>query len=171
MNTESNLTNASIPTVDNTGKTDSGLELTYEIKTDLHKAGKWSQFLAIMGFIGCGFMVIAAIGMSIAMTFVPIMSTEFFPFPPYLFSLFYLLIAGIYFVPILYLFRFSISIKQAITLNNQSQLSKAFANLRAHYKTFGIIIIVLLCLYPILMVLMIVFGFMAGMGGNTGIPM
>nr|WP_321356022.1 DUF5362 family protein [uncultured Draconibacterium sp.] len=84
----------------------------------------------------------------------------------------YLIFAGVYFLPVFYLYRFSNSIKQAVALKKQDQLSNAFNNLRAHYKTFGIIAIVFMCLYPIMIIGMVLFGIFSGFGAATeGIPM
>lgn len=147
------------------------LELTEEINHNLHSAGKWSQFLAILGFIGVGFLVLSGITMSVVMAFIPNSTANIFPFPLFLLGFLYIIFAGVYFLPVLYLYRFSSSIKQAVALKKQDQLSSAFNNLRAHYKTFGIIMIVFMCLYPILIIGMVLFGFFSGFGGSAGIPM
>ncbi|WP_347838087.1 hypothetical protein [uncultured Draconibacterium sp.] len=153
-----------------TGKIKQQLELTETINRDLHAAGKWSYFLSIVGFIGTGLMVIAGLTVSIVMAFLPNKEADIFPFPPVLLGLLYLIMAVVYFFPILYLFRFSNSIKSAVALKQQQQLAKAFTNLKAHYKTFGIIMIVFLCLYPILIIGMVLFGIFSGIGGAEGIP-
>ncbi|WP_319267699.1 hypothetical protein [uncultured Draconibacterium sp.] len=172
MNTEDAFNEETIPSENETEVKPETLELTEDINQNLHSAGKWSQFLAILGFIGVGFMVLIGITMSIVMAFIPSTETEIFPFPMGLFGLFYILIAGVYFLPVFYLFRFSNSIKKAVALKKQDQLSIAFNNLRAHYKTFGIIMIVFMCLYPILIIGMVLFGIFSGFGAATeGIPM
>ncbi len=170
MSTEHTLNEQTLATENQPEAKPEKLELTEDINRNLHSAGKWSQFLAILGFIGTGFMVLAGITMSTVMAFIP-GDEDIFPFPMALLGFLYIILAGVYFLPVFYLFRFSNSIKQAVALKKQDQLSVAFNNLRAHYKTFGIIMIVLMCLYPILIIGFVLFGFLSGFGGTEGIPM
>lgn len=172
MNTEKTFNEEILPTENQAEVKPALLELTEEINHNLHGAGKWSQFLAILGFIGTGFMVLGGISVSIITAFIPATKPDIFPFPMALFGLLYIVFAGVYFLPIYYLFRFSSSIKQAVALKKQDQLSIAFNNLRAHYKTFGIIMIVVMCLYPTMIIGMILFGIFSGLGATGGgIPM
>ena len=171
MNTENTFNEETLPTENQPEVKPASLELTEEINHNLHSAGKWSQFLAILGFIATGFMVLGGITVSIISAFIP-SQTNVFPFPMFLVGFIYLIFAGVYFLPVFYLYRFSSSIKQAVALKKQDQLSNAFNNLRAHYKTFGIIMIVIMCLYPIMIVGMVLFGIFSGFGAATeGIPM
>lgn len=146
------------------------LRITNEIIIQLNDAGKWGKFLAIMGFVTMGFMVLAGFVMSIVMAFVPMPSGNPFPFPPFLFGFFYLLLALIYLFPVLYLYRFSTGIKQAILLKNQEQLTKAFFYLKALYRFIGILTIVFLALYPIIIVVMIIVGVFSGISHSGGLP-
>lgn len=145
-------------------------EITDEIKTNLLITAKWSQFLAILGFIGMGFMVIAGVVMSVAMSVLPGHAKSGFPFPPFLLGALYVIVAAVYLFPLLYLFRFSTTAKQAIYKNNQEYLGNAFANLKSHYKTIGIIMIVFLCLYPIMILGIVLFGVLSGVSEATGFP-
>ena len=172
MNTENTFNEETLPTENQPEVKPASLELTEEINHNLHSAGKWSQFLAILGFIGTGFMVLGGISVSIMTAVIPATKSDIFPFPMPLLGLIYIIFAGVYFLPVFYLYRFSSSIKQAVALKKQDQLSSAFNNLRAHYKTFGIIMIVFMCLYPIMIISMVVFGIFSGFGAATeGIPM
>ena len=144
------------------------LQITKDISLDLHQAGKWGKFLAIVGFVFTGFMLLIGIIMSFVMAFLPAGQNKMMPFPPFLLGVFYLILAAVYFFPILYLYRFSAGIRQALLGNNQEKLSVAFANLKAHYRFIGILTIVMLCFYPIFIVLMFVVGF-SSTGGFPGI--
>lgn len=146
------------------------LKITGEITSQLNDAGKWGKFLAIMGFIMMGFMVLAGFVMSIVMAFIPLPSNSPFPFPPFLFGIFYLILAMVYLFPVLYLYRFSTGIKQAILLKNQDQLTRAFFNLKAFYRFIGILTIVFLALYPLLIVGIIVIGVFSGFSHSGGLP-
>ena len=47
---------------------ENSLKITSEITSQLKDAGKWGKFLAIVGFIMMGFMVLAGFVMSIVMS-------------------------------------------------------------------------------------------------------
>ena len=46
----------------------------------------------------------------------------------------YLLMALLYFFPVMYLFKFSTKLKEALESNNSQVLSESFTNLKSHYK-------------------------------------
>ena len=146
------------------------LKITNEIIRQLNDAGKWGKFLAILGFVMMGLMVVFGFVLSITLAFIPMPMADMFPFPPIVIGLFYLLIATLYFLPILYLYRFSTGIKQALLLKNQDQLTRAFFNLKSLYRFIGILMIVFLALYPIIIVVMIFVGLFSGFSQSTGLP-
>lgn len=128
-------------------------------KTFLAEAAKWTTFLAILGFIGVGFMVLAALimlvfgaSMSSYNSMMPMGGGAFF-------SLFYLAIAAFYFFPINYLYKFSSNMKEALRTNNQASLTKSFEYLKSHYKFIGILTIVLIGIYILAILGMIITGF------------
>lgn len=150
------------------------LEITGDINVHLTDAGKWASFLSILGFVFIGLIVMGGFVMSIVFAFMPgpaLGSNHFFPFPAFLIGLIYLVMGAVYFLPILYLFRFSSRIKQALKYKNQERLSSAFMNLKAHYRFIGILMIVVLALYAIMFVVMLFAGLFAGMAaGFLGTP-
>lgn len=145
------------------------LEINNEINQHLNNAGKWSKFLAIVGFVGMGFMVMAGIVFSIIMAFIPSSETADMPFPAFLIGLIYIIMGGVYFFPILYLFRFSNDIHQALRLKKQDQLTSAFFNLKKHYKFIGIMMIVILGLYALIFAIAIIAALFTGIGNMPGI--
>jgi len=147
------------------------LEITSEISEQLRGAAKWAKFLAIIAFVFTGLMVFAGFMMSIVFLVIPGKMASTMPFPPFLFGLIYLLIGAVYFLPILYLYRFSNSIGSALRLKNQKQLTNAFKNLKAHYRFIGIFTIVGFVLYVVLMVVLIFVGLFTGLASSfSGIP-
>lgn len=130
-------------------------------KLFLTEAARWTTFLAILGYIGIGFMVIAALFM---MTVGASMSSYKSIMPMgggLLFSLIYLAFAALYFFPVNYLYKFSSNMKSALRSNNQAELTKAFEYLKSHYKFIGILTIILFGLY-----ILAIFGAMiAGISG------
>jgi hypothetical protein len=144
------------------------LEITNELGEVLQSAGKWGKFLAILGFIFMGMMVFGGFVMSIVFLVIPGNLAGEMPFPPFLFGLIYLIIGAIYFLPILYLYRFSSNINKAVLSKNQDMLSVAFTNLKAHYRFIGIFTIVMFALYVLAFIIIIFVGIYAGI--TSGLP-
>ena len=107
-----------------------------------------------MGFIGVGLMVLAAIVMTITLSTLPdeVSSFGFFGAMKNFLSLFYLLMAVLYFFPIYYLYKYSSSVKTALQFNDSNLLADAFVNLKSHHKFLGISVIVILSLYLLIIV-------------------
>lgn len=123
------------------------LRIDSAAKSFLAEAAKWTTFLAILGYIGIGFMVLAALFM---MTIGASLSSYNSMMPlggGLFFSLFYLIIAAFYFIPVNYLYKFGSNMKSALRSNNQAELTKAFEYLKSHYKFIGILTIVVIGLY------------------------
>ncbi|MCO6480568.1 MAG: hypothetical protein J5I94_28255 [Phaeodactylibacter sp.] len=128
-----------------------GLHLSADAMENLRITAGWAQFLAILGFIGIGFLILAGIVVGITFSF----SSELggiYPFPPALLSLFYIVIGVLYLFPILYLYRFATQMKTAVQQKAQDSLNRALANLKAHYKFIGILAIVMIGLYFIALI-------------------
>lgn len=106
------------------------LELNQLAKQALREGVKWTFFLSIMGFIGVGLMVLAAIVMTITLSTLPdeVSSFGFFGAMKNFLSLFYLLMAVLYFFPIYYLYKYSSSVKTALQFNDSNLLADAFVN-------------------------------------------
>lgn len=169
MNTESPMNQQIIPGDLQAEQSTPGLEINNEISTYLNNAGKWTKFLSIVGFVGMGFMVMGGIVLSIVMAFIPSSETADMPFPASLLGLIYVILGSVYFIPLLYLLRFSNSIHQALRLKNQQQLTTAFLNLKKHYKFIGIMMIVMLGLYALLFAIVIIAGLFTGITNMPGI--
>lgn len=168
MNTENHDTPQFEPEENKVEQANAPLEITADISSQLVEAARWSKFLAILGFVFMGFMVVTGIIMSIAMAFIPRSTMPGMPIPPFLIGLFYLVMAGIYLFPLLYLYRFSSGVKLALRIKDQAQLRKAFSNLKAHYRFIGILMIVTLALYVLVFIVMIAAGLFAGFSGLGG---
>ncbi|MFK7758268.1 MAG: hypothetical protein AB8B53_15160 [Flavobacteriales bacterium] len=118
-------------------------QLNYQSKEFLKETAKWTKFLSIIGFIGIGFMVIAAftIGSIFASAGADL------PFPSVVLTLLYLVLAAIYVFPILYLYKFSVGMTKALNDENDMSYAAAFENLKSHYKFVGIFTIIILGFY------------------------
>lgn len=129
------------------------LSVDNDIKSFLLETAKWAKFISIIGFIGLGFMVLGGlIVLTIGSTLSSMAGPT--PFPIGLFGFIYLVMAVVYFFPILYLYKCAVGLKNGINSNNQETFKNGIQNLKSHYKFIGISLIVVLSLY----VLMFVFG-------------
>lgn len=117
-------------------------------------AAKWGKFLAIVGFVFCGFMIIGGIAATAFMSSLGAYSS--IPFMQYI-GIIYVVLAAIMFFPCLYLLKFSNKIQNALATSNQENLDMGFANLKALFKFYGIFTIVILAIYAL--------AFLIGIGG------
>jgi hypothetical protein len=139
------------------------LEVTENSKNYLKTTAAWSKFLAIIYFIGIGFMVLCALMMIPMGAFLNSYTST--PIPFSLMGLFYLAIAVVIFFPALYLFRFSKKTQHAFTTQDTLELEDAFKNMKSYWKFTGIIMIVALALCVIVIPFVAIAAFAAGAAG------
>ena len=116
------------------------MELGQQAKNYILEASKWATFLSIIGFIGIGLMIILSFTIGAVLANLPVETMG--GISPQFFSFFYLIIAGVYFIPVFYLFQFGSKTKQAIMNNDNDVLTFGLKKLRSHYKFLGIISII-----------------------------
>ena len=128
-----------------------GINVDQSGKSHLADAAKWAKFLAVMGFIGCGLIVIIGIFFG---SFFSMFSSQMGGNNPYnelpvsstgfgsIMAVLYIIIALIYFFPCLYLFRFATKMKTALASNDQLVLNTSFQNLKAAFRFVGIMMII-----------------------------
>ena len=118
----------------------------------LSEAARWCRFLAIIGFIYCGLMVICGIffGTIMAMMIPAMGGTETMAYSAMgsgFVGIFIILFSLILFFPAYYLFSFSSKMRRAIHNNDQPVLAESLKNLKSFFKFYGILIIILLSVY------------------------
>lgn len=125
-------------------------------KAHLSETGKWARFLAIVGFIFLGLMVIAGIYLSITFSSLEPYDSPYGVNPSGMVAamgvgmmIFYILFAVIMFFPLLFLLRFANKIKTALAANDQELLNTSFQNLKAYFRFIGIITIIGLAFFGI----------------------
>jgi len=118
-----------------------------EIKLYLAETAKWGNLLAIFGYVFMGLMVLISLVMIIAFSFIPQQTA----FPMWILGIVYLLFAGIYWIPVSYLYRFSAQMKVAVKNNDEDRYTAGFANLKSLFKFFGIFTIVIIALYGVML--------------------
>ncbi len=127
------------------------MELGQQAKAHLEEASKWAIFLSIIGFIGIGLMVILSFTIGSILSNLPIENLG--GLSPQFFSYFYLIFAGIYFIPVFYLFQFGSKTKSALSSNDTDLLTFGLKKLKSHYKFVGILAIIGISFYFLLMIL------------------
>jgi hypothetical protein len=132
------------------------LELNEQAIDALRESAKWSLFLSIMGFIGIGFMIIAAIFMGSVMSMLPNDNSPFGAMKGFI-SIIYVVLAALYFPPTYYLFKYSSDIKNGLISRSSNAVSEALISLKKHHKYLGISLIVIIALYVIGIFAMVVF--------------
>jgi len=115
-------------------------------------AGKWGRVLAILGFIGCGLMLLGGVGIMAAGARIPGMGSG----TP-IFLLMYILFAILYFLPTLYLYRFSVAAIDTGRTGSPEDLSNAALYIKKLFKFTGIMVLVIIGLYILLIIGSLVF--------------
>jgi hypothetical protein len=129
--------------------------LSSEDKGYLETAAKWAKFMAIMGFIGVGFMVLGAFSL---MAMGSMMGSAMEGGSPMMggmmgtgIAVLYLLMALPFFFTCLYLYRFASKIQASLYSNNLTA-TDAFLNLRNYFRLRGYIVVAIIILYLVAIV-------------------
>ncbi len=127
------------------------IEIEQTTLNHLNTARKWAMFLAIMGFIFLGIMIVVGL---IAGTFLKAFSSgeNNFGIRDSLMFIPIILIAVIYFFPVLFLFRFSKYISRSIKNLDKNYFHKAIKNLKYYFAYIGILIIIVLSIYFVILI-------------------
>ncbi len=132
------------------------LEISESAQTYLKETSGWTHFIAILGFIFVGLLVVGAIVVSLFLS--AMNNEEFEPILSLLAGGIYLLVGVLYFFPILFLYRFATNMKKALEKKDNENLDKAFMNIKSHYKFMGIFTIIFIALYILGAIAMLIFG-------------
>jgi len=134
------------------------LSITPKLRAHFSEIARWARFLAIVGFVSIGLMVIAAFAIGFLMNDLANQFGGSGTMPSSALTVMYLLIAALYFLPVLYLFRFAGRMQLALKTDSNDELMDAFANLKAMFKFIGILTIVMLGLYALAIIFSVVVG-------------
>ncbi|MDE5422267.1 hypothetical protein L3073_08600 [Ancylomarina sp. DW003] len=123
-------------------------------KIYLKEIAMWGKFLAILGFIKFGFLILYTIVF-------PLISHKLeaylnYDLPVIGITLFFLFMAVIVYFPSSFLYCFARCTKRALKQNDQDIMRHAFQSLKAYYRYVGILVIVMLCMYPVAIITAII---------------
>ena len=125
------------------------------VRSHLAETARWGKFLAIVGFIGCGLLLIGGPIFAMSPKLVNAsLSDESAPanISPAVIIVYVLVADLLYFLPCLFLFRFSQKMKLALATDNQADLTIGFQNLKVLFRFVGILTIIFLSLYVLAIV-------------------
>jgi len=140
------------------------IEIEQESLNYLNTTRKWAMFFAIIGFIFLGLILIAGL---VAGTFLSVFKSPEMGggIPQILVFVFVIIMALVYFFPILFLFRFSKHTANAVQTLSKEELKKALRNLKSYFVYIGILLIIVLVIYFIVLVVAgTSMAFLKGMG-------
>jgi hypothetical protein len=126
------------------------IEIEEDTLNHLDTTRKWAMFLAIIGFIFLGLIIIIGL---IAGTFLTAFSSgeKTLGIPESLMFIPVILVIVMYFFPVLFLFRFSKHASHAIKTFDKNELHIAIKNLKFYFVYIGILIILILSFYLVLL--------------------
>jgi len=136
------------------------LVVSEEMRSYIYEIAKWASFLAIVGFVFTGIMVISAFTVGAAISTNPqmlAMATTIGSAASIIFTVMFLLMAFAIFYPSLLMFKYSTKAKLGVLYGEQASLDEALGKLKSLFKYWGIITIVYIALY-ILMIISTVLG-------------
>jgi len=140
------------------------LDLNVDSRSYLQETAKWGKFLSIVGFIGCGLMVVLGIFSGSLFSNLQkynraYQNTEHLGG---ILLIIYVLLGIAYFFPCLFLYRYSENMQGALRQNDVSTLTTSFRNLKSLFKYYGIFTIVILGFYALAIIVGVI---AASMGG------
>ena len=136
------------------------LTLNNASRSFLKETAKWTYFLSIVGFVFVGLMVLVSFFAGALFSNLPNSEAMPFNFGPFM-TIIYLVMALVYFFPILYLFKFSTKMKIALQSKIDEDLAVALENLKSHYKFVGVFTIIIISIYVLFFLLAIIGGMFA----------
>lgn len=138
-----------------------GVVLTYEAQTYLRESGKWANFLGIMGFVICGLLLIISLFIGSMMSIMGKISPMYSELPAVaggIFTVIIILLDILYFFFAFYLYQFGSKIKRGLSFGDSEQVATALGKLKSFFKLWGIVTIVVLCLYALEIVIAVIAG-------------
>jgi hypothetical protein len=135
------------------------LQVSPAAQNYLTESAKWGKFLSIIGFIGCGLMIVVAFFIPVYLTQLPpynTMSVNFSAVAKVVMTFIYLLLAILFFFPCFYLYKFSIKMQSAVTTMSQENFDESLMNLKSIFKFYGIFTIITLSFYALAFIIGII---------------
>lgn len=121
------------------------LQIDTVANAHLSSTAKWAKFISIVGFVMSALFVLVAIFAK--SFFSSILAGGYINSS--VFTVTYLIIALLFFLPNLFLFNYSSKMLHALAGNDQESLAGSFAQLKAYFKFIGILMIICIAMYAL----------------------
>ncbi|MBK8612354.1 MAG: hypothetical protein IPN85_02525 [Flavobacteriales bacterium] len=140
--------------------------LSVQDADSLRKTAKWARFLAIVGFVMIGLMVLAGFSMGAFLGRMASMQSEMLGTPmPFdvgaigtMYTVIFLLVGALYFVPTLLLFQFATRTLRSLAGSfDPITFTSGLESHRRLYKFMGILMIIVLSIYALFFFFMLLF--------------
>ena len=132
------------------------LEVSKSVRASLDTMVYWSKFLAILGYIGIGFMLLGAVAIIFTSSTGYLLDMD----ASGMIAAIYLGIAVMYYFPVNYLYKFAKITRHALTSDSQNSLDFGLSNLASNFKFIGVFTLVIVSFYA----LIFLFAIVGGMG-------
>ena len=131
------------------------LMVTEDMRSYIYDTTKWTNFLAIFGFVVSGFLILTAFTIGPAMSTDPKLAAAMNAsgLNPLVLTIFCLIFAFAVFYPSLLLFKYTTKAKLGVLYGEQASLDEAFSKIKSLFKYWGIITLIGSLLYVALIVL------------------
>jgi heme/copper-type cytochrome/quinol oxidase subunit 2 len=128
-------------------------------KANLSEAARWARFLAIVGFVFLGMIVVFGFFVSAMVSRVGMVDDgtglgAVAGFAGIGMAIMYIIVALIWFFPLLFTYRFAGQMRGALNSNDQELLNSSFLNLKSTFRYLGVITIISL----VFLALSLIFG-------------
>ena len=134
-------------------ETNGTIMINEEVRNYLLETSKWGKFMAIVGYVGMGLLVLLAIVMMVGISAVSALAGTGFPVG--IIGFVYIALAVLYYFPVTYLYKFSVQMKQGITSGEELSVVSGFQNLKSLFKFMAIMLIVILSIYALALLISI----------------
>lgn len=128
----------------------------------LRESARWAKFISIVGFVIVGFMVIASFFMGAIFSNLAGIDESFGMMAAgggIFMTIFYLILAALYFFPCLFLYRFATKTKTALVQYDTNGVTEGLMQMKNYFQFVGIMVAILIGLYG----LFFLFGIIGGL--------
>ena len=133
------------------------LEVDETAKSTFLEMARWTKFLSILGLIFLGLMVLIGLALGMMADSLP-GNNPIAAFGATGIIVYFLFLAGICIYPIITLLKYSTGIKAAINMNDKGRFNRSINHLKNTFKYYGILMIIMLCIYGVALVAVAVAG-------------
>ncbi len=128
------------------------IEIEQESLGNLDVARKWASFVAIVGFMLIGLLILIGLLTGVFLSLFNAGESDR-GIPSVVMVLIFLILGVIYFFPALFLFRFSKQTSRAIHSLDKHELTRAIRNLKYYFVFIGSLIILGIVLYLVMFII------------------